>query len=339
MPTAAVQDATILTNGISLMKPGLFAVLLTAVGAFVSAHVAEAQLVPQKLEPHPLPAKVLEDLTKLGAESDVLVLGETHGTQETPAIASSLLVPLGKLGYGALALEIPAHEQQPLNDWATGKSETVPPFFAKPFDDGRANIQTLALIRTALSAPHRWRLICFDEPWDFHLDQTRNADKAKGEQELQSEDVVAAWVRRDAAMAAVLAKEKTDLGRGVKVLAICGGFHARTSRDRPADKSDRKAVDDLSDRFWPSFAGALASENADWRVRSVTIIPHGGAFFGSVSIDGGPPQSGIHPIRSNRKVDEAEAHALEGQSYDWELNLPRATPATFLVPPTETGTD
>ena len=213
------------------MTRGMFAILLMVLSAFACTRMAEAQLVPQKLEPHPLPAKVLEGLTKLAAESDVLVLGETHGTQETPAVALALLAPLDKLGYGALALEIPAHEQQPLEDWATGKTETVPLFFAKPFDDGRGNIQALALIRMALSAPLGWQLICFDEPWDFQLNEKRNADEAKGEEDSQLEDAAADWVRRDAAMAALLARERAKVGGGGKVLAICGSFHARTSRD------------------------------------------------------------------------------------------------------------
>ena len=47
---------------------------------------------------------------------------------------------------------MPAEQQGPLTDWATGKTKAVPSFFAKPIADGRGNVQALSLIRTALSA-------------------------------------------------------------------------------------------------------------------------------------------------------------------------------------------
>ncbi len=302
---------------------------------FFAPSAAQAQVAVQKLEPYPLPAKALESLTKLADESDVLVLGETHGTQETPAVAAALLGPLAKLGYGALALEIPAHEQQRLVDWATGKTETVPRFFAKPFADGRGNLQTLALIRTALSPPHRWRLICLDEPWQASADDLRETDRTGSEPEsgVQPEDGAKIFVRRDAAMAAKLAKERARIGGDVKVLAICGNFHARTSNGPKAGGPEQKLHDDAMKKFWPSFAAALASTHRAWRVRSVNVVPHSGSFFAMLSSGDGPPQVGVHPIRSKRHFDEAQAHALEAGDFDWELNLPRATAATFLVPP------
>lgn len=292
---------------------------------------AKAQ-IPERLEPYALPAKALEGLTKLAAESDVLVLGEMHGTQETPAIAAALLAPLGKLGYKALALEVPADEQQPLVDWASGKTQTVPRFFAEPFADGRGNIQTLALIRTALSPPYNWRLICFDASWKSLFDEPLKLDKTANEP-MPPPDPAAIFVRRDAAMAANVAKERAKLGREVKVLAICGNFHARTSHGRPSDDPMQKQFDEFAGKFWPSFAAALASEHRDWRVRSINILPHSGGFYGMVGDEGEAPKAGVQPIGSDQKFTEGEAHALEGQPYDWVLNLPRATPATFLAPP------
>jgi hypothetical protein len=290
-------------------------------------------IVPQSLEPYPLPAKALDGLTKLAAESDVLVLGELHGTRETPAVAAALLAPLSELGYAALALEIPADERQPLVDWASGKTETVPRFFAKPFADGRGNIQVLALIRTALSAPYHWKLICFDESSQIAEDEAQNAGEADGETPLSSEAGADLYVRREAAMAANLAQERTRLGRDAKVLAICGNFHARTSRRAAAENNGKEPPDDSLSKLWPSFAAALQIGHPAWRVRSVDVVPHGGAFYAMLSSDDAAAKAGIHPIRSKRRLDEAEARALEKQMYDWELNLPHATPATFLAPP------
>jgi hypothetical protein len=85
--------------------------------------------------------------------------------------------------------------------------------------------------------------------------------------------------------------------------------------------------------LWPSFAAALAKQHADWRVRSVNVIPHGGAHYASISTDDGPPRAGIHPIRSRRHFDAAEARLLSDDEFDAELNVPRSTPATFLSPP------
>src|SRR5690348_5124253 len=134
--------------------------ILTSVSAAVLA-----QAIPS-LEPYPLPSKARQALVELAGKSDILILGEIHGAHETPAIAVALLEPLAKQGYRALALEIPSDQQGALSDWATGKTETIPSFFSDPFADGRGNIQTLSLIRIALSPPFGWRLLCFDESWD-----------------------------------------------------------------------------------------------------------------------------------------------------------------------------
>ncbi len=116
-------------------------------------HVALSQPVIPSLEPYPLPSKVRQALVELAGKSDILILGELHGTQEVPAIAVALLEPLAKQGYRALALEIPSDQQGPLSDWATGKTDAIPSFFAEPSPDGRGNVQALSLIRIALSPP------------------------------------------------------------------------------------------------------------------------------------------------------------------------------------------
>src|SRR5262249_44664864 len=125
---------------------------------------SNAQVVVPQLAPYALPSKSQHALKEIAGQCDVLVLGEIHGTQEVPAIVTALLEPFTKLGYGLLALEIPADQQGPLTYWATGKTTTVPRFFTKQIEDGRGNMQVLSLIRTALSPPFRWKLICFDVP-------------------------------------------------------------------------------------------------------------------------------------------------------------------------------
>lgn len=107
--------------------------------------VVLAQPAIPSLEPYPLPSKVRQALVELAGQSDILILGEQHGTQEVPALAVALLEPLAKQGYRALALEIPSDQQGPLSDWAAGKTDAIPSFFAEPSADGRGNVQALSL--------------------------------------------------------------------------------------------------------------------------------------------------------------------------------------------------
>jgi hypothetical protein len=288
--------------------------MLTLAGA-----VAHGQPAIPPLAPYPLPAKAKEALGELAGKSDILILGEIHGTQEVPAIAVALLQPLTEQGYRAIALEVPSDQQQPLSDWAAGKTETIPSFFTEPLDDGRGNIQALSLIRIALSPPFGWRLICFDESWE-------KADEA-------ADDPIADWRRRDATMASNLVAERSRLAPKSKVLAICGNFHARISKPTLAQNESDKQADDALGELWPSFAARLRNDLAGRQVRSINVVPHSGGYFAMTASDDGKASVGVQTIRGMRKIEDAEAHPLGNQWWDWELNLPRATPATFLTAP------
>ena len=96
------------------------------------------------LEPFSLPGVVLETLQSVADQSDVLILGELHGTQEVPRLVQTLLPILAACGYGALALEIDANQRQTLVDWAMDCTQPAPPFFAQPSGDGRGNVQVLS---------------------------------------------------------------------------------------------------------------------------------------------------------------------------------------------------
>ena len=78
---------------------GLLAVVLSTVFA------QQADRVPA-LKPYALPAKMQGALEGLANESDVLILGELHGTQEVATVSAALLDPLSRLGYGVLALSL-----------------------------------------------------------------------------------------------------------------------------------------------------------------------------------------------------------------------------------------
>jgi hypothetical protein len=280
---------------------------------------AFAQLGLPALKPYPLPPAVQRAATELAAETDVLILGEVHGTQEVPAVAAALLAPLTKLGYQVLAVEVPADQQASLIAWATGKTTTVPSFFAGPSEDGRGSIEALNLIRTALSPPFGWKLICFDETEDDVQRQISEMNRdaqpgAQGEPESKSESerMMADNLRRDADMASKLAEQLRQLPAKARVLAICGNLHARTA--------NRTALEVMGIALWPSFAAVLQSNQPARRVLSINIEARSGGFFngGKVNTINGPP------------LDEADLHPTPDGDWDLELGLPHATPATFL---------
>src|SRR5207247_1223978 len=108
-------------------------------------------------------------------------------------------------------------------DWATGKTTKVPPFFAKPIEleDGRGNIQLLALVRTALSPPFAWRLICFDEAWPAMAYAANPPGTLIEEALAQANDWIADSVEHEKKMAAPLVEQRAKLAPEAKVVAIC----------------------------------------------------------------------------------------------------------------------
>lgn len=282
----------------------------------------QAEVAVPELPPYPLPADVQESLTDLASQCDVLVLGETHGTQEVPAIVETLLEPLTKLGYRALALEIPRDQQSALVAWATGTTGAVPPFFAAPGADGRGNEQVLALVRRALRPPFQWKLICFDgtavemeRQMRELLPKDAEGTVAERAAKLSPADLVALSVGRDAVMARFFADAKSDFPAGDRVVAICGNVHARTANHAPPD-SPLKAL-------WPSFAAVLKRDHPDWTLRSINAQPFGGEYFNGGKVN----------KFAERPLDDVELRQTADADWDAELNLPAATAATFLKTP------
>ena len=284
---------------------------------------AESEL--QVLTPYSLPAAAEQPIKELADRSDVLILGEIHGTQEVPEVAAALLPTLSKMDYQVLALEVPSDQQSALTDWATGKTQTIPSFYAKPTTDGRGNKQMLSLIRMALSPPYRWKLICFDQSFGDALREIEKLKQRIGEEAVnkaastqikpgtEPDWINTLWQQRDATMAANFKKQRQQFASQSKVLAICGDAHARTANPYEPDN-----------HYWPSFAAVLQSSQPGQSVNSIDVNPKSGHFFngGKVNDLGGKPHG------------EAEAHLLE-KNADWnlKLDLPHATAATFLATP------
>jgi hypothetical protein len=270
------------------------------------------------LKPYTLPPEARTGVEKLAASSDVLVLGEMHGTQEVPQLVAGLLAPLSELGYHNLAIEVPNNHQAAMLAWARRETETIPDFFANPNGDGRGNAQLLALVRIAAAPPFRWQIVCFDESESIleekarvALTQTKQIEKAKGSELTVDDEMFAQWRERDAAMAFNLVRETKSLKPTEKTLAICGNIHARVTND---------VRDPMLSKLWPSFAEMLKQGRPAWRVNSINIEFYSGAFFN----EGKVRSIGKRPLE----------HAVirsAGQSSGCTLvlSLPVATPATF----------
>lgn len=283
--------------------------------------------IPPSLGPSPLSRQAEDAVVELAAQSDVLFLGELHGTREIPALAEALLARLSGKGYGVLALELPVDEQERLVDWAKGETEVVPDFFAKPAGHGRGNVQVLSLIRTALSPPYTWRLICFDQPSSQSIAEGK---ELVGKQEDDSAYQIRSFVEREAKMSANFANGRAGLGEESKVLAICGSLHARTSNQPSAAHPSRQLVLDL----WPSLASLIAKEHPELTIKSIDIVPCSGSYFAAKKLDSeGAVIGEVHQIRGGPDIDVAEAKPLQGGFWDWEVYLPRVTPVTFLSHP------
>ncbi len=212
----------------------------------------------------PEPAKA--QLLTLAAESDLLLIGELHGTQEVPRLMLGLLPALADLGYGGLALEMLTCEHDQLLRCAQGKDSPPPMFGLSNFRDGRGNAQTFSLIQQAVQ--DGWQLLCFDV--DF----------------MQEGD---AWSVRDRGMAQNLLHQWEQLCPERKVLGVCGNHHSRLVP--PTEPTE----------LWPSFAYSVQQARRDLRVSSVKVKHQCGAYFnGEVqTFDNGAEfcasQAEVHP--------------------------------------------
>jgi hypothetical protein len=190
-----------------------------------------------------IPDTVREALRQLAEESDFLLFGELHGTQEPPQLLAALLDDLTSLGYGGLALEIHRGEREPIMRWATGATSEVPRFFAQPGADGRGNEQLLALIRQV--AGKGWQILCFSD------------DPDQG---------CATWTERDSVMADNLAAQWKQYCPGRKVVGVSGNLHSRL------------APSEFWADLWPSFAACFQQRKPQSVVRSVDLVFHSGTF-------------------------------------------------------------
>ena len=240
--------------------------------------------------PYELPSPVKTELLALAARSDLLLLGETHGTQEVPRLVLDLLDDLASLGYGGLGLEMPRGEQDALEKWAVGADDPPSFFGTKEFQDGRGNEQVLSLVSQAVRRFPDWKLLCFDV--DFMKEGETGTDRDRG----MAEGLLSLW------------QEKCAMQ---KVVAICGSYHSRLTAPEQPDFGP-----------WPSLGANVQQMRPELGVSSVHIVFHSGGFYNMEAREfkpGSPPLIGSAELRPGGWLGHTA-----------ELHLPHATLATFL---------
>ncbi|WP_088289665.1 hypothetical protein [Kineosporia sp. A_224] len=163
----------------------------------------------------------------------VVLVGETHGTHELPAVVARLAALASGRGLPvAVALEVPSSEQPALDaffarpdDPAARTALTASAFWHPPpgFDDGRAGRGMLRLLRALHRTAQRGTVAvrAVDLPWIE-------------EATAVPDDVVALLARRDAVMADVAAAAFAPVATdgGVAIL-LAGNVHTRVRRRSP----------------------------------------------------------------------------------------------------------
>lgn len=168
------------------------------------------------------PDRVVEDAARdLLAQTDALrplLIGEIHGTQETPALLASML----RQGSGRpwlLGLEIPRQEQERIDAFLHSDggararaAVTAGGFWTRELQDGRSSAAMLQLI-DAVRALRRGgrdiRIVCFDDVAEDGGSRDRDARMAQ-------------------TLRTALATE-----RNRRAVALMGNYHARIGRGAP----------------------------------------------------------------------------------------------------------
>ena len=84
-----------------------------------------------------LPPDVQAHLLDIAARSQLMLFAELHGTREVAALVRGLLGQLAKLGYVAVAVEVPHDVRPSLLAYADGRTPQPPDYYARPTRDGR----------------------------------------------------------------------------------------------------------------------------------------------------------------------------------------------------------
>jgi len=242
------------------------------------------------------------------AGAKLLLLGEVHGTQESPALVGRLLCSLVQRDQAplVLGLEIPPSEQQAIDAFVAGGSEAAfaehraasANFWARTIQDGRSSQAMLDLIRTV-------RLLRAKSQADIAI------LAFDGEHKGRSDQAMAQLVR------ARLLKEST-----ARFVLLTGNIHAATARGTS----------------WDANFEPLGYLLADFKPLSLNLTSSGGTAW---VCRGGRMETLVCSAQPNGSDDTAIAlsqpHFVIGQglarNFDGYIDLGRSSAS----PPTAEG--
>lgn len=173
----------------------------------------------------------------LSQQKACIVIGEIHGTEETPSLAAVLVRSLSTERKVMLCLEISVSEQDRLDAFleSDGGSDAVSALLSGPhweMPDGRASagfLKMIQLVRQLKESGRQVNLAAIDD------DQTQDELPQTAP---TPEQILAMAIKRDRAMADnVLAVVKQNSNSSIVVLV--GNIHARTKEGAPWDSEDK----------------------------------------------------------------------------------------------------
>ncbi len=242
------------------------------------AAAAVLSLFSLQARAEPAPEFIRENAIRLEAGSDlpdplyaqlkgyrVIAVGETHGTNETPAFVLGLLKLLAKNGRPAfLGLEIGADEQATVDSYLkTGKIEVLKnsAFFKREFQDGRSS-RAMGSLLSGVRALRGTKVVCFD---------ISPADDWKARDAKMASNLSAAFSKQRKAVAVLLAGNRhteivKDGDRRPMVYELHAGAGAIFTKDDIL--AIRQRFQSGSAWVCPSGGGQCAARDPGWRDES-----------------------------------------------------------------------
>jgi len=226
----------------------------------------------------------------------VIVVGEGHGTTETPAAFGMIVCQAAAAGPVTIALEYPDTAQHALDgylaepDDATAQAALAASgLFALPMEDGRGSEAMLALLENVRRLKQQGRDVALHA---FQPTQRRTPGQSQAWYELN--------------MGYALARAVTHRPNA-RVFVLVGDFHAR--------KTPYSAIDEAG---LPAAGHLPAAETLTLRVAS-----QGGEAWQCQQTGAGTPECGVHsgPGRANPSLRGVYLEPTPDRAYDGFLAL------------------
>lgn len=246
--------------------------------------------------PPPACPRPIDGLAPLIAPGAVLLLGEVHGTAESPRFLGDVACHAARRAPVTVALEIPHDEQARLDAFLADPASSREALLAGPFwgvRDGRSSVAMLELLerlRAERAAGLDVAVLAFDQG---------DGPRPPG--------------TRDQGMAARIAAA-IEASPGRTVLVYAGNVHTRRSRGVRWDPE-----------FEPAGA-ALAARGV--ALVSLDVARHGGSFWACVPDQAGRTRCGAHD-RDVEPVDRiwyVRLAALDGYDGEYVVGPTTASP-------------